>query len=50
MSKNKMKPYGRDIPEKSGETTANDLTGRFNRTTEDINSEKEVVKKTKMKK
>ena len=46
MPKNKMKPYGRDIPEKGGNNPAES----FNRTTEDINSEKEVVKKTKMKK
>ena len=42
----KPKPYGRDIPEKSGE----ELTGRFNKTTDDINSQKKVVKKTKEKK
>ena len=37
---NMTKPYGRDIPEKSAETTANKLTGRFNKTSGDLNSGK----------
>ena len=49
MAKNKLKPYGRDIPEKSGETTSNELTGRFNKTTNDLNSaEKGSAQRAKM--
>ena len=50
MAKNTKKPYGRDIPEKSDAEASNELTGKFNKTTDDINSQKEVVKKTKIKK
>ena len=49
MAKNTQKPYGRNIPEKSGETTATELTGRFNRTDSDINSaEKGSAERAKM--
>ena len=50
MAKNTLKPFGRDIPEKGDIESANELTRKFNRSTDDINSQKEVVKKTKIKK
>ena len=34
MAKNQMKPYGRDIPEKSGNITANELPGSFLQTSD----------------
>jgi hypothetical protein len=45
-----MRPYGRNIPEKSGETTATEMTGRFNRTTGDIDTGRNVQKPEKDKK